>query len=480
MSEVDKSQEQTGDLSAVEKAAEIIKKTAATMVKEAGANPPDEAAVVAKAVEALKAELTDKDEPISMPAIRAAVAEAVRAAMGKEEDKPEDEKADEKADETKPGAHYDEEMKALKAQVSELKESIATVAKHADDTLDAARMRPGNTAPALVKMCKEAEFKVGMHREEVLAKTWAEYPTRAGISEAAGYNIVKQGEFTDMERKATALTTTDIPGSEVGMTPVWRTILEEGKIANLLRSLKVGGSSFKLTRIKEGVFSSRTTVNPAYNPSSAADALTEDTVDLSEFYNDFPAADATLEDNDGIPQRIAEGFAQQYVATLDEQAFAKLKSSAATGQKVNTGLAAGLPAVGNIFDKLLELKRAVALPYRDNGIWIINSDIEELLIQNYRAGAGMAWDPFTTGKLSQLLGRPLVVTDRLDDTSTATAGEVCAMYGQWDKTGVVAERVAMTVWQQYYAPGYHLWAARGRYAIGIEELTSYAILQVGA
>ena len=467
--------QETGEITKA--AAEIIRKTAESMTKGKvnGATPTADE-IAEKAVAALKAEAGA--EAISMDKIKEMITELLSA----------------KADETKPGAHAEDEMKNLKAEIAALKASVGQVSKSLDEQKDARRNAPRATegADKVIAACSELKFKTGPAPAELKipagASRWMEYPTRAGLSEAAGFNLVrKAGESLETklvgadEIKATALTTTSIPGAPVDALDVWRTMLDPGKISPLCRIVRtLTGSSFKITRIRDSAFSSRTSVDPAANPTSASNALTEDSVDIKEFYTSFPVSDATLEDNQGIPAAIAEGFAQQYMKTLDEECFTVIKSEAAAGQKVNTGAATGLPTAATMFQKLVELRKTVAMPYRGMGTFLINSDIEELLLQNFEAGEGYAWNPFAEGPVHQLLGAKVVVVDRLDDTSTPAANEVCAAFGQWDRAIVIGERVALTVWEQFYQPGFHLWASRFRVGVGVESKDAFSILQVGA
>lgn len=469
----------------INKAAEIIRKTALAMTKgKVNGSTPSADEIAEKAIAALKAEAGD--ETISMDQVKELIAEMLAA------------KADDS--ETKPGAHSEDEMKSLKAEIAELKVGIKNLddamAKKRSDAMGrhffnkGAEAAPG--ADKVIAACTDLKFKTGPAPSELKipggASRWLEYPTRAGLSEAAGFNLVrKAGESLETklvgadEQKATALTTTAIPGAPVDGLEVWRTMLDPGKISPLCRIVRMlTGSSFKITRIRDTAFSSRTAVDPASNPSSAANALTEDEVNIKEFYNSFPVSDATLEDNTGIPSAIAEGFAQQYMKTLDEECFTVIKSEAAAGQKVNTGAATGLPTAATMFQKLVELRKTVAMPYRGNGVFLINSDVEELLLANFEAGEGYAWNPFQEGPVHQLLGAKVVVVDRLDDTTTPQANEVCAAFGQWDKAIVIGERIALTVWEQFYQPGFHLWASRFRVGVGVESKDAFSILQVGA
>lgn len=466
--------QETGKITA--EAAELIKKTAEAMLKGAGnGSTPTAEEIADKAIAALK-EQAGEEAP-TMAAIKAMIQELLEARMGGEE-------------EAKPGMHEDEGYKALKSEVAEIKGGLEKVAKAVEAEKDNARLPRSRYAPALQALCDQADFrKDGKRPEDVphIARRWFELPTRAGLAKAAGIELVRRGG-AELEAKiagvdvtkATALTTTSIPGSPVDATPAWRTQLDPSKIAPLGKTVPVSGSQFKLLEVKVPAFDARTAVDPAANPTSAADALTSQTIDVKEFYKDFPAAEATLEDTEGVPMQIVEGFGQRYMEKMDEEVFAILKSSALTANKINTGAATGLPTADTMFSKLMALRKAVPLPYRNTAAFVVNSDIEALLYENYREGAGLAWNPITLNHgILQFGGNPVVVSDRLDQAAY-TANEVVSMFGSWADAFTIGERIALNIYEQHYQPGYQLWAARGRFGVGVTDKTAYAVLQVAA
>ena len=438
-------------------------------------------------------------EPITMEQVKEALDEYMKSKESddkpeeKEETKPVD--GEEMKDETKPidGEGKSDEAKAAEAkadeakaaaakigdhlenldkQVVELRSSLERVVKNVEKKTDEARRK--SKSGGVPTFLKTGHFRVDKLKEAPNALMHKTIPTRLGLGEHYGVPLYPH------ELKATTLGTSDVAGAPVIGTPVWRELLEGIRIANLMAPIKIDkGGKFKLVQLKDRALASRTAINPATAPSAAADAITETEHAIKEFGNSYPVSFAQDEDTDGIPQQIEIGFMQQYAKAADDEAFAQLKG--ATGAKtVKTGGANALPNADQVYSKLLELRKTVGLAYRDNGVFVLNTDIEDLLLQNFRGGSGFAHNPFTQGALTQMLGSPVVVSSRLDDTSTPANNEICAMYGDFSSAAAFGERVALEVWLDASTPAYRTWHGRGRFGVGIKSTTAYAMLQVGA
>ena len=400
--------------------------------------------------------------------------------------KPEDEMKEEDKPENKTS---DEEVAKMRVEVKELKQSLAAVIKKAEEERDNRRNLGGDSG--IPEVFKLSDWRVDRYDLAPSATRWKEIPTRAGLSKAQKVPIIKKGEYldptlagvpnpgSDYITKADTLDTQAVAGHPISGTPVWRSLIDRVKLANLFDTLVVeNAGKFKITQLNDKAFTSRTSVTPAL-PAVDANNISEREVTIKEFAVSVPVSFAQQEDTQGIPSMLEMGFMQQYGKTLDEEAFSVLKS--ATGlQTINTGAGNSLPTVANIYAKMLELRKRVEIAYQDDGVFVINRDIEELLLQNYREGAGFAWNPFAQGPLAQMLGAPVVVTGRLDDTSTAADGEICALFGDWPSSAVVGERVNLQIWQDPQTPGYNNWNARGRYGIGVKDIRAFAAMRVGA
>ena len=486
-----------GDDAATEaKLAEIVRKAASEAVE----GLPSIEDIAAKVKEMLP-------EPITMDQVKEALDEYAKSKESddkpeeKEETKPID--GEEMKDETKPidgegksddsksedaksesaktGDHLEKlekqvaELRDGMKQFAELREGVEKVAKVVEKQKDEARR--AKASGGIPTIFKSGHFLVGNKSDAPNALMHKSIPTRVGMGEHFGFPLYPHGAN---ETKASTLATADVAGAAVVGTPVWRNLLEEVRIANLLAPLKIDkGGKFKLVQLVDKTLPSRTTVNPATAPTADANSITETEHEIKEFGDSYPISFAQDEDVDGIPEQIEIGFMQQYGNRLDEEAFTQLK--AASGAKtVQTGTANQLPAADAVYTKLLELRKTVGLAYRANGVFVLNTDIEDLLLQNFRSGSGFAFNPFEQGDLSQMLGAPVVVSSRLDDTSTPANGEICAMYGDFASAGTLGERVELEIWLDASTPAYRLWHARGRFGVGVKSTNAYAMLRVGA
>ena len=463
------------EASVEERITEIIQKSADAIKAEGKVDMPSVDDIVAK----VKAEM--EGEQVTMSQVKEMLDEYMKTKEEdkpeeKEADKPEEEKADEKADEkeTKPGDHaYAEKVSDLQGEVKSLKDSLGKLTKSMDAEKD--RVRKASQKTEL--HYKQGEFRVDRFPEAPNAAMWKEVPTRAGMCEKMGVELVKTSNTLDT--KASTYATTLVAGHPIVGTPVWRTLVDRVRIWNLLRPMTIAkGGKFKLVNITDAAYAMRTVIDPAVNP--AAGAIDETETTINEFAATVPIAFSVEEDNDGVASQVEQGFLQKYGERLDNSAFAALKGGVDTDMKVKTGTANQLPAADILWNKLMELRKTVDLAYRDNGVFLINTDIEDILMQNYRAGSGFAFNPFDQKEITQILGAPVVVSNRLDDTSTAADGEVCAMFGDFTEAGVAAERISLQIWVDQNRPGYRVYQARGRHAAAVRATAAYAVLEVGS
>lgn len=286
---------------------------------------------------------------------------------------------------------------------------------------------------------------------------WELVPTRADIGEKFDRHLVKRGSFLD------PLTAIGLP---VGMSSIWSIMIDYGKIANLLASVRAEPPYGDL-------------LLPLYDPTKTVERDRKIDIVLGEkyvsakrmakkFHSSFRLRDTDESEEKGCWIEIQRCLMKDYVAEQDKKAFEVLKTNS-EAHDVPTGASNKLPPVIDILDKLFELKRKVDLGYRANGIFLINTDIEELLCRHYGD---------EKGEITHVCNSPVVVSDCMDDTTTPSDGDVCAMYGDFESAGVVCERPYLNL-TKMNAMGQECFYTAGDFVVEIRVPGAYARLRVG-
>ena len=176
-------------------------------------------------------------------------------------------------------------------------------------------------------------------------------------------------------------------------------------------------------------------------------------------------SDPVIEDVPLLDQVIELEYMQQYGKKQGEEAAAVIKASVANNAAgnfaaVTTGVAAALPATGDVIAKMADLKAAIGSAYLAGAIYVVSKELEARVISG-NASNIYAFD--VPRGITTLFGYPLIRFDYADAGSAAN--QVSGYFGNFRRGLYLCERTSLEL-NRYMEtnPGSVTYFGRGRFS----------------
>lgn len=230
----------------------------------------------------------------------------------------------------------------------------------------------------------------------------------------------------------------------------------------------IDGDSFYLPSITVGEFANEQSVNedPSYSGT-----LTEKVVGVANMTLRAKYSGASLDDVRGLDAAVGSEFSKKALSAVEKKA---VDAAISTTNVVNTGVATKLPAVADVFDKMVDMRTGLKAGFRKSAgfAYVVSPALYDLLCK--AKVEGLVFNA-SFGILT-LNGYAVYESDHLADGNAA--GEIPAVVGDWSQVAV-GIRKDMTI-ERTRREGAVSYFADMRVGRDLKDATGIVKLVVGA
>lgn len=191
----------------------------------------------------------------------------------------------------------------------------------------------------------------------------------------------------------------------------------------------------------------------------------------------------SLEDTPMLDDMVVTNMMRRKYATEGADSIAKLKAAAAAAssdiETIHTGVEDALPAVGDVYGKLLDLIGAITEAYSSNGVLMVSKALYVLLSKSTQTGGGLDFDPVM--RIRTLDGYPLFVNDYLETpvaTNMNDASQLVAVFGDFSLGWVILDAVGASISRyEQTRPGAITYFGRAKWVQGEWDGRALAVLR---